>query len=430
MRDYGKAADRTVAEGESARPIAMADGDRIASLDVIRGLAVMGILVANVIAFGQPMTAYLYPAAFAVPHSTAEDWMWVAQLVLIDGKMRGLFTLLFGAGMYLFLERARARGQGVWLQLQRLFWLGLFGLVHYFFLWRGDILFLYACAGAAALLFVGLPRLHQLVLGVLGYIGGALFYGGFVGFLPIVADTAVGERPAYSQMAEGLDAEKQASLADGRFETELIAGGDYTGWVEHNASAHAGDLPFNLLMSWFETLPLILIGMAAYRYGLFDGRLDPRRQRRWGWVLLLAGTALTVPVALWAKSGGLTYYGTLAAIVGWSMLPRGVAVLGLVALLALWGRRAAGPLVGRVSAAGRVAFTNYLGTSVVMLLLFHGWAGGLFAKLGRSELYGVALAACALMLLWSKPWLDRYRFGPLEWLWRCLTYRRLFPLRR
>lgn len=430
MQDHDDGSARAIAEGQSATPVAIAGDGRIASLDLIRGLAVMGILFANIIAFGQPMTAYMYPAAFTVPHSVAEDWMWVAQLVLVDGKMRGLFTLLFGAGMYLFLEKAWARGQGVWLQVQRLLWLGLFGLVHFFFVWRGDILFLYACAGTAALLFVGLPRLHQLVLGVLGYIGGALLYAGFVGFLPMVADSDLGQRPAYSRMAEDLEADKQANLADGRFETELIAGGDYQGWIEHNFDAHSGDLLFNLLMFWFETLPLILIGMAAYRYGLFDGRLDARRQRLWGWALFLAGTVLTVPVALWAETGGLTYYGTLAAVVGWSMLPRGLAIFGLVALLALWGQHARGPLVGRIAAAGRAAFTNYLGTSVLTLLLFHGWAGGLFGRLGRTELYLVAFVTCAIMLLWSKPWLDRFRFGPLEWLWRCLTYRRLFPLRR
>ena len=126
----------------------------------------------------------------------------------------------------------------------------------------------------------------------------------------------------------------------------------------------------------------------------------------------------------------MTYYGTLAAMVGWSMVPRGLVIFGLAALLALWGRNTSGWLAERISAAGRAAFTNYLGTSILMLFVFHGWAGGLFGKLGRSELYVVAFATCGLMVLWSKPWLERYRFGPLEWLWRCLTYRRVFPLAR
>ncbi|MBX7496831.1 DUF418 domain-containing protein [Qipengyuania sp. 6B39] len=419
-------------EGEpaAAAPIAASADSRIGSLDFIRGIAVMGILLANIISFGQPATAYLYPAAFTVPHSRAEDWMWVAQFVLIDGKMRGLFTLLFGAGMVLFLERAAARGQGVWLQVRRLFWLGLFGIVHFLFIWRGDILFLYACAGLAALLFLGLSRRNMLILGLLSYVGGAFLYTGVVGFLPLVADGELGGRAAFAELADELEAGKQDELADGRLETRLISAGDYSGWVLHNLTEHASELPTWLLLFWFETLPLILVGMAAYRYGLFDGGLDSGRQRSWGWGLLLFGTVLTVPIALWAKDGGLTYYGTLAAMMGWSMVPRLFAILGLAALLSLWGQGVRGALAERVSAAGRAAFTNYLGTSILMMLVFHGWAGGLFGKLGRTELYGVAFATCGVMLFWSRPWLERFRFGPLEWLWRCLTYWRLFPLRR
>ena len=113
-----------------------------------------------------------------------------------------------------------------------------------------------------------------------------------------------------------------------------------------------------------------------------------------------------------------------------SALPRLPVVLGLAAVLAVVGARASGWLAERVSAAGRAAFTNYLGTSVLMLFVFHGWGGGLFGALGRTELYLVMAANWLVMLAWSKPWLDRFRFGPLEWLWRCLTYWRLFPLRR
>ncbi|WP_324828321.1 DUF418 domain-containing protein [Qipengyuania zhejiangensis] len=423
----------TISDSEDdrvARPVSASDSPRIASLDFIRGIAVMGILAANIVAFGQPMTAYMFPDAFTVPHSDAEDWMWVAQFVLIDSKMRGLFTLLFGAGMYLFLEGAWAKGRTNWLQVRRLLWLGLFGLVHFFFIWRGDILFHYACAGMIALLFVGLSRRKQLVIGLLGYVGGALLYTGFVGFLPVVSDTEFGEKPGMVQLAKDLEEGKQADLADGVLETRLISEGRYGDWVGHNFSDHGTDVPTTVLMFLFETLPLMLVGMAAYRYGLFSGGIDARRQRQWGWSMLVLGTALTLPIALLAKSMGLTYYGTLAAMVGWSFLPRLLAILGLLALLALWGNSVRGALAERVSAAGRAAFTNYLGTSVLMMLVFHGWAGGLFGELGRSELYLVTVSAWGVMLLWSKPWLERFRYGPLEWLWRCLTYGRVFPLRR
>ena len=151
---------------------------------------------------------------------------------------------------------------------------------------------------------------------------------------------------------------------------------------------------------------------------------------RWGIAGIVLGSLFTLLVALWVKGTGFSYWSTLAAFMSVSLLPRLPVVLGLAAVLAVIGQGATGWLAERISAAGRAAFTNYLGTSIVMLVLFHGWGVGLYGALGRTELYLVTLAAWALMLAWSKPWLERFRFGPLEWLWRCLTYLRVFPLRR
>ncbi|MXP31509.1 DUF418 domain-containing protein [Erythrobacter jejuensis] len=391
----------------------------------------MGILAANIVAFGQPFSAYMYPDAFTVPHSATEDWLWVGQFVLIDSKMRGLFSLLFGAGMMLFMEKAWARGATRWLQARRLFWLGLFGLIHYFLIWRGDILFSYACCGMLALLFLKVSAKWQLRLGILGYLLGAVMYGSMMGFLYMASETdAARSDPQMAEMVTQLETDKQDQLADGVIQTELISSGDYPGWVNHMWVEHASDLGFFIFLWLFETLPLMLMGMALYRMGLFSGGFDPTKQRMWGWAGVLSGGALSLWLALWIKGEGLTFYGTQSAMVGFSFLPRVFMILGLAALLALYGPKAVGWLGERISYAGRAAFTNYLGTSIVMLFVFHGWALGLFGKLGRIELYGVMLLAWALMLLWSKPWLERFRYGPLEYLWRCLTYMRVFPLRK
>lgn len=414
---------------DQAAPVGV-HGQRLSSLDFIRGIAVMGIVVANVMAFGQPMAAYMYPGAFTVPHSPAEDWMWVAQFILIDGKMRGLFTLLFGAGILLFLDKAWANGSGIWLQVKRLFWLGAFGLFHYVYIWRGDILFTYACAGLLALLFVGLERRNMLILGIMGYVGGAVMYAGMYGYMDMAADPARAGNPALSELSDELEDGKQQVLADGQLETAKITEGRYGRWVSHNLSVHVVEHVSSLITSIFESVPLMLIGMAFYRYGVFDGTANSGRLRLWGLIMVTAGTALTIPIALWAKADGLTYYGTLASLGGYAALPRLPVIVGLTFLLSLWGAHAAGWLGRRITAAGRVAFSNYIGTSVFMMLIFHGWAGGLFGKLGRTQLYGVAALACCVMLLWSKPWLARYRYGPLEWSWRCLTYGYWFPLRR
>lgn len=413
------------------RPQPVAEtGGRITNLDFIRGIAVMGILAANIFGMAQPFTAYMFPEAFTVPHSEAEDWMWVWQLVLVDGKMRGLFTLLFGAGLYLFTEKAWAKCATAGLQARRLLWLGLFGLLHFFFIWRGDILFFYAVSGLVALLFIGLSVRKQLVLGILGYIAGGILYGSMFGLMQMVADAPVADNAAMQSAQTGMLEAAETDLADGRTETQIRQDGSYFDYAAHNFEAHTFDPLVALMMFAFETLPLMLIGMAIYRMGFFSGGISDRKLRLWGLGGVVLGGALTLWIAVSAKVGGFTYYGTLAAFMGWSHFPRIFMTLGLAALLVSFAPKTGGWLSDRVSAAGRAAFTNYLGTSVVMLLVFSNWGLDLFGALGRSELYLVTAGAWVVMLAWSKPWLERFRYGPLEWLWRCLTYGRRFPIRR
>ena len=413
---------------EAAAPARLAE--RIGSLDLMRGIAVLGILAANIVAFGQPFSAYMFPETFLVPAGDDGGWMWIAQFVLIDGKMRGIFTVLFGVGLYLFMERAWARGQTRWLQARRLFFLMLFGMVHFFFIWRGDILFYYAVIGFIALLCLGWSPKDQLKVGLLGYFAGAIFYALMMLPLHFIADTSFGQNVAMAETRVGLEEGKQEALADDVIESGLKQSDDYIGFVEHRFSEHWFEPLTNVLFFGLELLPLMLIGMGLYRLGFFNGGIDPGRMRFWGWIGFLGGSLLHLLIGLWVQSIGFTYYGTLAAFVGVSPLPSLMMVLGIMALLAVYGPGCKGWLAQRFAAAGRAAFTNYLGTSILMLLVFHGWALGLFGELNRPQLYLVVLSAWIVMLAWSKPWLERYRYGPLEWLWRCLTYRKMFPLKR
>lgn len=422
--------DKATPDGE-ARAIAPATGgERIASLDFIRGVAVLGILAANIVAFGQPWSAYAWPDAFLSGHDDTADWLWVAQFVLIDGKMRGLFTLLFGAGMALFMEKAWARGASRSLMVRRLAFLLLFGLVHFFLIWRGDILVLYSVAGFAAMLFLRMSAPRLLTLGLIGYVVGALVYALAIGSAYIIADTAFGQAEGMEEARGSIAEGKQTAIADDQAEIPIMTDGSYADFVAHNFTQHAGD-PLNaILLMVFETVPLMLIGMAFYRFGWFGSSADHRKHRAWGWGLFLTGAGLTLWMALWVKAEGFTYWGTLSAMMAFSMLPRLPMILGLALLLTLYGNAASGWLAERISAAGRAAFTNYIGTSVLMMLIFHPWAGGLWGELTRPELYLVVALGWAVMLTWSRIWLAKYRYGPLEWLWRCLTYARLFPLRR
>jgi len=420
------------ADSSSTAPPAPAKAaDRIASLDLIRGLAVLGILAANIVFFGQPQMAYMWPDGFVSDGGDPDRWMWVTQFVLVDGKMRGLFTLLFGAGMVLFIDKAWERGAGKALLARRLFWLLLFGLFHHFFIWRGDILSLYAITGVVGMLFLRWTGRNLLVIGLLGYLMGGLLYVSLNAFPFLIAETAVGESPKFAEMSTEIASAKDEILVDDAAETSILTDGNYFDFVQHNFSEHLFD-PFTngIMFMLFESLPLMLVGMGLYRLGMFDGQMNARKQAIWGWLGVIVGSALTLWIAITVADGGPTFWASIAAFTSFSHYPRLPVVLGLAALLALWGAHASGWLAERLSAAGRAAFTNYLGTSVLMMLVFHPWAGGLWGELSRPELYVVVLIAWAVMLAWSKPWLDRFRYGPLEWLWRCLTYWKVFPLRR
>lgn len=406
-----------------------ANGERIGTLDLIRGVAVMGIVFANIAAFGQPFSAGFYPRAFLTPPSAFDAWGWLAQLVVIDGKLRGLFTILFGAGLVLFTDNAWTKGAGVGLQVQRLFWLLCFGALHYLLLWRGDILMSYALSGFLVLPFLRWSSRRLLVVGLIGYTLGAALLTAVYAYVSMVANGSAGE-PGFAEARTDMIASQAADMAEERVEAMVIRAGDYPAFVRANASALPEDFAGGVVLSLMETVPLILIGMALYRVGFFTGRFDRRKLLWWSIAGLAVGAAATLLLGVREMRAGFSYYGTLSVIGGSSMLPRLPMILGLAGLLVLADRRAAGRVGERVRSVGRMAFTNYLGTSFVMLWVFHGFGLGLFGELDRMALYVVAVGMGMLMLLWSKPWLDRFRYGPLEWLWRCLTYGRVFALRR
>lgn len=421
----------TIDERAAAAPAPVNAAERIDTLDFIRGLAVMGILAANIVAFGQPFEAYMYPAAFLTDPGDPGGWMWIAQFILVDGKMRGLFTLLFGAGMYLFMEKAWAKGATRGLQAWRLFILMLFGMIHFFFIWPGDILFYYALFGFIVLACLRWSVKTQLWVGLAGYMLGVLFYAATLSIPWAIADTPFGtSSPELAEQRTQIIAAIDETLARGDVPNAAIAAGDYATLVAHRINEQWYEPLTNAMLFGFETVPLMLIGVALYRLGFFSGAFDRGKMLRWGWIGVIAGAAASLAIGLVVQAGGFTYWGTLAGFVAWSPLPRLWMVLGLAALLVAYAPGATGWLGDRVRAAGRAAFTNYLGTSVVMMFVFHGWALGLFGQLNRPQLYVVVVLAWVLMLAWSKPWLDRYRYGPLEWLWRCLTYRTVFPLRK
>jgi uncharacterized protein len=404
---------------------------RIVTLDIVRGVAVMGILAMNIIAFAMPFQAYMNPSAFGMDGS-ADFASWLVSFIFIDGKMRGLFSLLFGASMLLVIQRAETNGESpASTHFRRMVWLLAFGLLHLYFIWFGDILSLYAIVGMIAWAFRHNSPRPLVRWGIVLVIIQLFVFAGLAGATYVLSQAAADPSAPADVVHEWRDMQAKFGGIGGQPLAEKLAlfRGPYLGQVETRLAAHALAPITALLMFGWETLAYFLFGMAALKTGFLTGDWPLARYRKW----VIVGLAIAVPAyALLASLLVLAEFSVPAvlAIVMAATVPfRPLMILAYAALIILATRRG-GWLVERIAAAGRAAFTNYLGTSIVMTFVFYGWGLGFYGSLGRAELWLVVLAMWAVMLAWSKPWLDRFAYGPIEWLWRSLARWKLQPMRK
>jgi uncharacterized protein len=423
--------DQALASSEgSAVTEPSAPPPRIAQLDVLRGVAVMGILAMNIVAFAMPFQAYMNPMAFGT-ESAADLASWAFNFVFIDGKMRGLFSFLFGASTLLVIEKAAASGQSpAVVHYSRMFWLLVFGLIHFYFIWFGDILSGYALTGLLLFFFRNLRPRALIIWGVALVLAQCLLMSGFAGSAFSLAAAASAANPDPEAVTQWAEMSRMFGVPDPVTLASKLGRhlGPWSGLV-HDRLVERGAEPFvSLIFFIWETLGYMLFGMAALKSGFFRGEWAPSRYR------LVAATGLAIAIPAYVLIGWLVYrsgFRTEWVVFGFAAQTpfRPVMVIAYAALIILAARNG-GWLAQRIAAAGRAAFTNYLGTSIVMTTLFYGYGLGLFGSLTRIELWLPVLAMWALMLLWSKPWLERFQYGPLEWLWRSLSRLRPQPMRR
>ena len=410
--------------------MATTSAQRILTLDIVRGVAVMGILAMNIVAFAMPIQAYFSPVAYG-SSGTLDLAAYAFNFVLIDGKMRGLFSFLFGASMLLVIDLARAKGESTAaVTYSRQLWLLVFGAIHFYLIWFGDILVGYALTGMVAYFFRNRGVKALIIWGV------ALVA---LQFAIMAASSAY----AYSLAAAVADPnvsaatlkewdEFSADFSTSPAELGKIVAlhlGPWTGIVAQQVGEHLWEpLVFSLLFGP-ETLAYMLFGMAALKSGFLTGAWEERRYER----TALIGFAVTIPLyglLCWALfADGFTVPGIFTWYMTATTPLRPLMVVAYAALIIDLTRNG-GWLVDRIAAAGRAAFSNYLGTSIVMTGIFYGWGLGLYGSVGRAELYLFVIGAWVLMLAWSKPWLDRFAYGPLEWLWRSLSRGKIQPMRK
>ena len=364
---------------------------RIVSLDLIRGAAVLGILLMNAVSFRFGEAPYFNLSAGG--SETRLDWaVGVLGEVFIDQKFMGLFSLLFGAGMILFIDRASARGRrAVLLNLWRNALLLLIGFLHAL-LWSGDVLMAYALSSVVLLALRKLPTRALISLGV-------------AVFLLSVA-TALATQDVADSTGASLAGTWTPGEISGDEAVELLV----------------------LLGFFLRALGLILVGAGLYRTGFMSGAMPARTYRLTAAAGLAAGLPLAAAGVLVTAAND---YSREVAFIGQIPNTLGTipASMGYMGLIILWNNREDGWLKQRLRAVGRMALTNYLAQTVLGVLVLTTLLADADG-LNRAAVLVFVAAVWALQVWWSHAWLGRFHFGPAEWLWRVATYRRLQPLRR
>jgi uncharacterized protein len=389
--------------------------DRYLSLDVLRGAAVLGILVMNIQSFSMVLAAYFNPVALGPP-SPADFAVWAATHLFADQKFITIFSMLFGAGLVLLTRRVEARGgRPAVVHYRRMAGLLLFGLLHAYLLWYGDILVTYAICGALVYPARTLKPRPLLIAGVLmASVASFLAIGGGLTMESWPAEDKEMVRQVYQPDADHIARETAAFR--GGWSDQFPVRAEYT----------RDYLMFELwIFSVWRVTGMMLFGMALLKLGILTGE----RPRRFYMGLAAAGFGLGLPLIAWGLTRNIAanwslqhaffvgaqwnYWGSMLVALGW---------IGLV--ITLWQSDRAPGLVGRLAAVGRMAFSCYILETLICTTIFYGHGFGLFGRVTRPQQIVICVAIWALLVLIAPVWLRHLRFGPLEWLWRALTYGR------
>ncbi len=389
---------------------------RINQLDVMRGFALLGILIMNIISFGLPQAHYFNPHAEGALHGWNRAALVFAEF-FANEKFMGLFSLLFGASVILFTDKLEEKGRSAWtFHMRRNGWLLVFGLLHAYLLWIGDILFTYALC-SVWLFFVRKWSARSLFIA-----------SGASVLLLLLADAMMGLSVPYWSAVEVTEfaefwAPSSAYIAEEVATMRGAWGDQMTMRVPSAMTMQTEYLPMLAL----RATAMMLLGMGLYKSGVLSGGMD----RRWNGGFALIGLTLGLAITGWGFQYSEAHDWSMEVFfIGGFFRRLGMVflVLGYVGSI-LW--LCEGPvkswLERWLAPLGRMALTNYLAQTVICTTLMYGHGFGLFSSLGRAQLWLVVVPIWVVQILASKWWMDRCAFGPIEWGWRSLTYWRIQP---
>ncbi|MBM4089701.1 MAG: DUF418 domain-containing protein [Planctomycetes bacterium] len=400
-------------------------GDRIATLDMLRGFAIFGILLVNMEFFNQ--SVYHYVTGTKAPTSLPDQLARWFTALLAEGKFYSIFSFLFGVGMALQWTRAEQGGTrfaGFWLR--RMIVLLGFGLIHAYLIWSGDILIMYSVLGISLLLWRKARPRTLLVWAVILLMIPLLLNAGLTGLVKL-GEAVAGADEMNGQFAQNVaDYVRRAEQAD-----QVYAAGGFweiTAQRVRDMNFMYGIWPFMM----FNVLAMMVLGLSVGKSRLIRDiagyRPFLRRVCWWGLVVGLVGNFVYVYCgerSVRMIPSGMGLLSTAGQIVGAPALAIFyMASLALAAERVVWRRR-----LNWLAQVGRMALSNYLLQSLVCATLFFGSGFGLYGTFGIAGGVLVTICVYALNVLISSCWLRHFRFGPMEWVWRSLSYGRWQPIR-
>ena len=409
--------------------------DRIESLDVLRGFALLGILLVNIVAFGLVSSAFLNPGIYLTPIGGIDYIVWAFLELSSEGAMRTLFSILFGAGVVLFVTGSTAKSG--WLHYRRNFWLLVFGLINaYIFLWPGDILVTYALSGFVLWFVRNWKARSLLILATFLILIGSLQNFAMKSTLEIARDAAEEMKISISKGEEF--SEETAEWAQGWIDYEEDNQAEIDNIpneIKKRTSSYSSAYEYNLekanemiyfvlpFFLFLDALMMMVIGMALFKLGVLDGGRDIKFYIRMMCIGFLTGISINAYEVLLITNSNMDIIETnpyFRFTYHFGRLFMGLGYLGLIILLIKIEKLES--LRFRLACIGRMALTNYLMHSVIALFIFSGAGLGLLGKFSWSQLYLFVLLIWVIQLYISPLWLKYFYFGPVEWLWRLLTY--------
>ena len=434
----------------TTHPTPVAQADRIVAVDTLRGVALLGILLMNIPYFAMPER---FSDAYHSDTDSPSFWASFVITVLFEGKMRALFSMIFGAGILLFIERKKKAGVSYkGLFFSRMGWLVVFGLIHaHVLLWMGDILYAYGAIGMLAFLFRNMKAKYLVwgvpIVAVVGFIANTIFFQ-HVRNIRLEYNEAI----AHQKQLKPLSAEQKAAivswqemekefLPDQKLIDEHTASmkGDYSAVASYVRPLSWDGQTKYLAFSIGDILALLMLGMALYKWKFFSGGWSLKQYKQ----TVIIGYGIGLPLVLISfyhsfletpgSAADILYLET-NTVPWWGIIypfQRILLVMAHASAILLMIRAGVFKwLMFRLSAVGQMAFTNYIMHTVICTLFFFGYGLNYFAELQYYQLFYLVAAIWILQLILSPIWLKYFLFGPLEWLWRTLTYRRVQPMLR